>query len=578
LSHEIQYFCPAATDSVDENLFLTKNYTKSLGLSEASLRKKRFPQVDAISLSHYLDRFPVHICAAAALLLGLTAGSADAQSSTLLLESNQAEAEVLVDGQKIGETGSEGKFYSSEIPTGTHRISVQKPGYETAETEVTFEANLTTTVSVSLKERESSSTGTGGPTNPSQSSGASSLIISANVGGARVFVDGKEVGKTYHDGKLQVSTAPGTHRIRIEKDGFEASVQTIEAPSASLTKTVEVTLPRAEGLLTQLGGRLGNLKVSQPTVLLALVLVAGIFALAVVIVVLHDRDAGQQPTQAHRQFDRYSVGDPIGEGGMATVYAARDRDTGQEVALKIISRQHLDDPDLVRKFLKEGEALGRIHSSGLQPPIVKAYRHGREEGRDTGRPFLALERLEGEPLIDVLDREGTLPPRPTLQIVETVSQGLEAAHQCNIWHRDVTPENVIVLEPIPTSHLKLIDFGVAKHEYTRSGTLDGSITGKPPYMSPEQCRGESVDGKTDVYSLGVLTFALLIGAPPFTNQNPVQVLKMHQERPPPDLPGSVPSPLRDLVGEMLAKDPDTRPSARQVKERVQSALRSRQKV
>jgi tRNA A-37 threonylcarbamoyl transferase component Bud32 len=490
-----------------------------------------------------------------------------------LLESNQAEAEVLLDGQKIGETGEEGKFYSAEIPVGEHRISVQKSGYETVSMEETFEAGLTTTVSLSLKkrdppeERESSSAGTEPTTDSPQSSRASSLIVSTNVGGATVFVDGREVGKTHHDGKLEVSTAPGPHRVRIEKDGFEADIQTVEAPPGALTKTVEATLPRAEGLL----GQLGSLGMSQPTVVLALVLVAGIFALAVVIVVLQDGTAAQ-PTQTNRQFDRYGVGDRIGEGGMATVYAARDQDTDREVALKIMARQHLDDPDLVRKFLKEGEALKRVHSSGPQPPIVKAYRHGREGGRETGRPFLALERLEGAALIDVLDRAGTLPPRPTLRIVETVCRGLEAAHRCDIWHRDVTPENVIVLEPVPTSRLKLIDFGVAKHEYTRSGTLDGSITGKPPYMSPEQCRGETVNGKTDVYSLGVLTFALLRGSPPFTDQNPVQVLKMHQERPPPDLPGAVPKPVRNLVGDMLRKDPDTRPSSRQVKKRVQTVL------
>ncbi len=507
---------------------------------------------------------------AVAFFLLLAAPPAHGQSSTLLLESNQPGATVLLDGQEIGETSQEGKFYSAEVPAGEHRIAIRKSGYETASTEKAFEEGLTTTVSLSLnKEQEPPDKGS---TSSSGSAGVSYLIVNANVGGARVYLDGKVVGRTQRGGKLQIRATPGaTHRIRVEKDGFESTGQSVEGPPASLTNTVDITLARSEGILGQLGGQLGSLQMSQPTVLLALVLVAGIFALAVVIVVLQDGSgAPGQATQMARQFDRYDVGEPIGEGGMATVYAAKNRGTGQEVALKIMAREHLDDPDLVRKFLKEGEALERIHGPGPVPTVVKARRYGREGGRETGRPFLALERLEGEALIGILDRRGSLPARPALQIVERVCQGLQAAHRCDIWHRDVTPENVIVLEPVPTSRVKLIDFGVAKHEYTRSGTLDGSITGKPPYMSPEQCRGEPVSGKSDVYSLGILTFVLLTGSPPFTDRNPVQVLKMHQEQSPPDLPGSVPAPASRLVGEMLRKDPDARPSAPEVQKRIQS--------
>ncbi len=503
------------------------------------------------------------------------------QSSTLLLETNQPGAEVLIDGQRIGETGEKGKFYSAEVPAGEHRVTVQKPGYETAQTETVFEVGLTSTVSLPLERREPSSSPSsrgsgderkGENSRPlSEPEEASYLIINANVGSARVYLDGEEVGRTRRGGKLQIQTTPGIHRIRVEKDGFEPANRSVEAPPTSLTSTVDFSLSRDVGFFGRLNGQLRGLQVGQPTVLLALVLIAGIFALTVVIVVLQDSGgAPGQATQVARQFDRYDVGEPIGEGGMATVYAARDRGIGQEVALKIMAREHLDDPDLVRKFLKEGEALERIHSFGPVQTVVKARRYGREDGRETGRPFLALERLEGEALIDILDRKGSLPTRLALQIVERICQGLQAAHRCDIWHRDVTPENVILLEPVPTSRVKLIDFGVAKHEYTRSGTLDGSITGKPPYMSPEQCRGESVSAKSDVYSLGVLTFVLLTGSPPFADRNPVQVLKMHQERPPPDLPGSISTPVKHLVDEMLRKDPGKRPDASEVQKQIQS--------
>jgi serine/threonine-protein kinase len=129
---------------------------------------------------------------------------------------------------------------------------------------------------------------------------------------------------------------------------------------------------------------------------------------------------------------------------------------------------------------------------------------------------------------------------------------------------------VIASGRFPELDVTLIDFGVAKHEYTARKTLDGSITGKPPYMSPEQCRGESVTDKSDVYSLGILAYVLLTKKPPFSHRNPLRVMKMHQRQDPPPLPDTVPQAVQSLVSQMLSKQPASRPSVGSISKTIRT--------
>jgi len=244
------------------------------------------------------------------------------------------------------------------------------------------------------------------------------------------------------------------------------------------------------------------------------------------------------------------------------VYLARDRHLGQTVALKVMDAELVHDTDLARKFVREGEALQRITATYPGAPVVRALRYGREHNSEFGRPFVALEYLDGGSLLQVLRQQGRLPVRQVLAVARQVAEGLAAAHTHGIWHRDVSPDNVFVTGTdghAPT--VKLIDFGVAKNEYTLVHTLDGSIAGKPAYMSPEQCRGEALDGRSDLYSLGVLMYALLTGSPPFTDPNPLLVMRMHESASVPPLPSDVPPPVRELVYRLLSKQPEDRPSS-----------------
>lgn len=259
------------------------------------------------------------------------------------------------------------------------------------------------------------------------------------------------------------------------------------------------------------------------------------------------------------RFDQYMVVATLGRGGMATVYRARSP-AGGMVALKVMDRELRNDTDLLTKFLREGRVLQTINERYPGAPVVRALRYGLEDGQADGRPFIALEYLEGMHLLEFLRAQGNrLPPETAAAIVTDIARGLDAAHACGVFHRDLTPDNIIILNvSAPTGMLKLIDFGVAKHEFTSVHTLDGSIFGKPPYMSPEQCRGGTVDGRTDLYALGVIYYLLLTGRTPFADRNPLAVMKMHESSPVPALPTHVDAVTSSIVHRLLEKKPGAR--------------------
>jgi serine/threonine-protein kinase len=256
---------------------------------------------------------------------------------------------------------------------------------------------------------------------------------------------------------------------------------------------------------------------------------------------------------------------------MATVYRAKDRQTGRLVALKVMDPGLARDLDLLKKFLREGEVLRTLNTKHPEAPIVRVVDFGRESGRTNGRPFIAMELLQGRDALSYLQGRGRLSAEEAKGIVRQVLTALAAAHAEGVYHRDLSPDNILVTDG-HAHGIRLIDFGVARHEYTSAGTLDGSITGKPPYMSPEQCRGGKVDGRSDLYSLGVVFYTLLAGKPPFVAVNPLEVMKMHESEPVPPLPGDVPKGVAVIVYKMLEKEPDRRyPSAETVRKALELA-------
>jgi TolB-like protein len=256
----------------------------------------------------------------------------------------------------------------------------------------------------------------------------------------------------------------------------------------------------------------------------------------------------------------YRVEERLGIGGMGVVYRAVDLQLSRQVALKFLPSHMVDTPRALERFEREARAV-----SALSHPNICVL-HG--VGEHQGRPYLVLELLEGHTLATVL-RQGPLEPGRALEIAAAVADGLEAAHEAGVLHRDVKPANLFVTR---RGHVKILDFGIAKllphgerleDASTRgdggAGTLTqpGTTPGTYAYMSPEQLRGEELDERSDLFSLGVVLYEMLAGGPPFEGTSPGALIEAILSRDPPPLrelrPGLDPRVV-ELVDWILAKD------------------------
>jgi serine/threonine-protein kinase len=215
----------------------------------------------------------------------------------------------------------------------------------------------------------------------------------------------------------------------------------------------------------------------------------------------------------------YQLDRCLGSGGMGTVYAARAVDDGRPVALKIIRREHTEDPTMVARFQREGRLVAEIRHAN----IVRVF----ELGEDDGTWFIVMELLEGKNLATAMTDKGVYSLAEAGPVLLGILDALEVAHSAQIVHRDVKPENVFLVGEGGASQVKLLDFGVAKavsqsaqEQLTRSGV----VLGTPEYMAPEQAVGASVDRRSDLYSVGCVAYALICGRPPFIDNWPLRVI------------------------------------------------------
>ena len=234
----------------------------------------------------------------------------------------------------------------------------------------------------------------------------------------------------------------------------------------------------------------------------------------------------------------YRLEEQIGQGGMAVVFKARDEQLGRLVALKILAPALAGDAEFQRRFIGESRAAAAIDD----PHIVPVFAAGEADGM----LFIAMRYVAGGDAHSLLNREGPLPPDRVAAIISPVASALDAAHRAGLVHRDVKPSNMLMdVLPGRPDHVYLSDFGVSK---TAASTMTraGEVIGTLDYMSPEQIRGQLVDGRTDQYALACSAFELLTGAPPFCRDQPTAVMYAHlSESPPlltsrrPDLPQAV---------------------------------------
>lgn len=211
--------------------------------------------------------------------------------------------------------------------------------------------------------------------------------------------------------------------------------------------------------------------------------------------------------------DRYHVLRKLGEGGMGQVYLAEHVKMGRRSAIKVMTPSLVHDPDAVSRFNREAANASRI----THPYVCAIYDFGETP---EGLIYLVMEFVEGEPLTDLLAREGTLAPRRAAGIARQVAEALQAAHDLGIVHRDLKPDNIMVARGRDGSDVvKVVDFGIAKAiggADTQKVTRTGLVVGTPEYMSPEQLAGDNVDGRSDIYALALVLYRALSGRLPFT--------------------------------------------------------------
>ena len=261
----------------------------------------------------------------------------------------------------------------------------------------------------------------------------------------------------------------------------------------------------------------------------------------------------QNPTVIN---DRYELGQRIGRGGMADVFLARDLLLDRPVALKVLFPEHAVDPNFVERFRREAQSVAGLN----HPNIVAVY----DWGQYSNTYFMAMEYVKGRTLAEHLRREERLTPRGAANIVAKIANALAYAHRNNVVHRDIKPANILIGE---NGDVKVADFGIARAldaHHDAGLTQDGAVMGTATYFSPEQAKGEGLDLRSDLYSLGVVLYELLVGKPPFTGENALATAYMQVNEAPKSIRSQVPTTPAEIevvVSKCIAKDPGLRYSS-----------------
>jgi len=252
------------------------------------------------------------------------------------------------------------------------------------------------------------------------------------------------------------------------------------------------------------------------------------------------------------QFGRYQILDQLDSGGMGIIYRAYDPRFKREVAIKVMVSYFSHDPQWRQRFEREAQVVASLQ----HPAIVPVYDFGEENGQ----PYLVMALILGGSLADHLQQHGPLAPSEAVYLLTHLAPGLELAHQKGIAHRDLKPNNILFDQQ---GNPYITDFGIAKlfNATTVSAEQTGQVIGTPLYMSPEQARGALVDGRSDIYSLGVILFEVLTGQRPYNADMPVGLIYKHIHEPIPNILAikpDLPSGCQEVIARAMAKNPSER--------------------
>ncbi|MGU3501972.1 Stk1 family PASTA domain-containing Ser/Thr kinase [Mycobacterium sp. C31M] len=254
--------------------------------------------------------------------------------------------------------------------------------------------------------------------------------------------------------------------------------------------------------------------------------------------------------------DRYELGEIIGFGGMSEVHLARDVRLHRDVAVKVLRADLARDPSFYLRFRREAQNAAALN----HPAIVAVYDTGEADTPNGPLPYIVMEYVDGVTLRDIVHTEGPMEPKRAIEIIADACQALNFSHQHGIIHRDVKPANIMISK---SGAVKVMDFGIARAlaDAGNSVTQTAAVIGTAQYLSPEQARGEKVDARSDVYSLGCVLYEILTGEPPFIGDSPVAVAYQHvrEDAVPPSTRHAGISPELDaVVLKALSKNPENR--------------------
>ncbi|MFM7034351.1 MAG: serine/threonine-protein kinase [Planctomycetia bacterium] len=267
------------------------------------------------------------------------------------------------------------------------------------------------------------------------------------------------------------------------------------------------------------------------------------------------------------QVGPYVIVSRLGHGGMGAVYEAVEQAGGTAVALKLLASHLTDDAGVRGRFVQEIETLKALRHPGIVQLL--AY------GEDDGQPYFAMELVRGQPLDKLLRGGRSFTWQETITLAGAVARALKVAHDSGAVHRDLKPANLLLPDGGALADVKLADFGIAKFFGGSGHTAAGNVVGTAEYMAPEQAAGKPVDARADIYSLGLVMFAMLTGKPPFRAGHFTEVMRMQQTATPPQLTSllpSLPQPVDALIQRMLAKNPAERPASALALTRLLSSL------